>query len=49
MSLNESKKNYFSIAVRTRKKKLTDYAASYTANNFITAMRAIHEYLLKPS
>jgi hypothetical protein len=37
------------ISVRTRKPKVTDYAASYTKNNFISAMRAIHEYLLKPS
>ncbi len=37
------------ILVRPRKSKKTDYAASYTENNFITAIRAMHEYLLKPS
>jgi hypothetical protein len=37
------------VKVRTRKSKVTDYAASYTENNFITAIRAMHEYLLKPS
>ncbi|CAF3521050.1 unnamed protein product [Rotaria sordida] len=37
------------LKVRTRKSKLTDYTASYTENNFITAVRAMHEYLLKPS
>ncbi len=35
--------------VRTRKSKRIDYAATYTENNFITAIRAMHEYLLKPS
>ncbi|CAF0824221.1 unnamed protein product [Adineta steineri] len=37
------------LKVRTRKLKVTDYAASYTENNFITATRAMHEYLLKPT
>ncbi|CAF2623094.1 unnamed protein product [Rotaria sp. Silwood2] len=37
------------LKVRTRKSMLTDYTASYTENNFITAVRAMHEYSLKPS
>jgi hypothetical protein len=41
------KMNLFSV--RTRKSKVADSAASYTENNFITATRAMHEYLLKPS
>ncbi|UJR31293.1 hypothetical protein I4U23_018791 [Adineta vaga] len=35
------------LKVRARKTQITDYAASYTENNFITATRAMHEYLLK--
>ncbi|CAF4705333.1 unnamed protein product [Rotaria socialis] len=37
------------LKVRNRKMKATDYTASYTENNFITAIRAMHEYLLKPA
>ncbi|CAF4826719.1 unnamed protein product [Rotaria sp. Silwood1] len=37
------------LKVRTRKSKVTDYTASYTENNFLTAVRAMNEYLLKPS
>ncbi|CAF0857430.1 unnamed protein product [Adineta ricciae] len=37
------------VKVRARKPQITDYAASYTENNFITATRAMHEYLLKPN
>lgn len=41
--------NINSWLVRTRKPKVIDYSASYTENNFITAVRAMHEYILKPS
>lgn len=37
------------LAVRTRKAKTTDYGATYTENKLITAVRAMHEFLLKPS
>lgn len=37
------------VKVRPRKPQAIDFGASYTENNFITAMRAMHEYLLKPS
>ena len=30
-------------------KKKIDYSKSYTANNFITTVRAFNEYLLKPT
>jgi len=36
------------VKVRTRKSKAIDFAASYTENNFISAVRAMNEYLLKP-
>ena len=37
------------LAVRARKAKATDYGATYTENKLITAVRAMHEFLLKPS
>ena len=37
------------ISVRTRKSKITDSTTNYTENNFITALRAMNEYILKPS
>lgn len=38
----------FVYSGRTRKSKGTDVAANYTENKLITAVRAMHEYLLKP-
>ncbi len=37
------------IIVRGRKSQVEDVAESYTDNKLITAIRAMHEYLLKPS
>ncbi|CAF1032133.1 unnamed protein product [Adineta ricciae] len=37
------------LKVRTRKTKVNDVDASYIENKLITAVRAMHEYLLKPS
>ncbi|CAF1663487.1 unnamed protein product, partial [Didymodactylos carnosus] len=33
------------VKVKPKSMKTTDYEATYTANNFITAIRAMHEYL----
>jgi zinc transporter 9 len=37
------------LKVRGRKTEIDDVAESYTDNKLITAVRAMHEYLLKPS
>ena len=37
------------LLVRTRKAKVPEYSENYTENKLITAVRAMHEFLLKPS
>lgn len=50
-SKNQENVKFTTVKVIPKKQQETkiDYSQSYTANNFITTVRAFNEYLLKPT